>query len=68
MEVRTKWVTERQYAQIHQLSPQTLRNWRHQDRQAGRGEAAPGYPPYRRFGGAVRYELDHESQVTRPAA
>jgi hypothetical protein len=67
-QLKRRWITERDYAAICGLNPQTLRNWRHQDRQAGRREAAPGYPPYRRFGGAVRYLLDDLESQARPAA
>ena len=55
---KRRWLTEREYAEIHAIARQTLRNWRYQDRQAGRDGAAPGKPAYRRFGGAVRYPID----------
>ena len=61
-----QWVSARKYADIHDLRPQTLANWRYQDRKAGRNGAAPGYPQYRRFGGAIRYCLTDEPE--RPAA
>ena len=53
-----RWVTEREYARIHGLAPQTLTNWRYRDRRAGRTEAAAGYPRYRYFGAAVRYWVE----------
>jgi hypothetical protein len=71
MEVQTqpRYVKETIYARMAGLSPQSLRNWRHRDRQAGRTEAAPGYPRYRYFGGAVRYLLSDFGEVNeRPAA
>lgn len=52
-----RWVTEKVYAQVHGLSPQTLCNWRYRDRKAGRDHAEPGYPQYSYFGRAVRYWL-----------
>lgn len=55
---KRRWITEKEYAEIHELSVQTLRNWRYQDRQTGRDGAAPGKPAYRRFGSAVRYLLE----------
>lgn len=55
------WMTAQSYARLYHLHPQTLANWRHQDRKAGRSEARPGYPHYRRFGGAVRYLADNRS-------
>jgi len=66
-QTQPRYVNEMVYARLHGLSPQTLRNWRYRDRQAGRTQAAQEYPRYRYFGCAVRYPLD-ESQVTRPAA
>jgi hypothetical protein len=59
-----RWITEREYAEIHGLSAQTLRNWRFKDRRAGRAEAASGYPRYRYFGGAVRYEFEIRATET----
>jgi len=56
-----RWVTERTYAEIHGLAKATLANWRFRDGRAGRNEAAPGYPRYRRFGRAVRYWLPADS-------
>jgi len=53
-----RWVTEAEYAQYAGLARQTLTNWRHQDRKAGRTEALQGFPRYRRFGRAVRYLAD----------
>jgi hypothetical protein len=52
------WITASQYAELHSMSKQTLANWRYADLRAGRQEAAPGYPKYRRFGGSVRYLRD----------
>ena len=52
-----RWVTERLFAEIHDIHPQTLANWRYFDRKAGRRQAEPGYPVYRYFGKAVRYWL-----------
>jgi hypothetical protein len=53
-----RWITAAAYAEIYSLTEQTLANWRYQDRQAGRHEARPGYPRYRYFGSAVRYEIE----------
>jgi hypothetical protein len=55
-----RWVTEQVFSEIHSISRQTLANWRYRDRLAGRTEAAPGFPIYRRFGKAVRYLLEAE--------
>jgi len=55
-----RWVTERVYADQYGLSRQTLTNWRYRDLKAGRTEAAPGFPRYKRFGRAVRYFLPGE--------
>ena len=55
-----KWVTERAYSEKFGLARATLTNWRYRDHLAGRSEAAPGYPQYRRFGRAVRYWLPAE--------
>jgi hypothetical protein len=52
-----RWITEKQYAVLHGLHPQTLANWRYFDRKAGRRQAKSGYPVYRYFGTAVRYWL-----------
>jgi len=60
--VSGRWITERQYAELHSISRQTLSNWRFRDRRAGRSSASPGYPVYRRFGRAVRYYLIEDSQ------
>jgi hypothetical protein len=54
---RGRWVSEQVYADVYGLSRQTLTNWRYRDKLAGRTEAAPGFPIYRRFGKAVRYRL-----------
>jgi hypothetical protein len=56
-----RWVTAKVYAATYGLSEDTLGNWRWKDRIAGRSQAAPGYPLYRRFGRAVRYWLDGAS-------
>ena len=53
--VTGRWVTDRIYSELHNISRQTLANWRFRDRRAGRSGAPPGYPVYRYFGGAVRY-------------
>jgi hypothetical protein len=58
-----RWVTEKVYAPIHGLAPQTLANWRYRDRLAGRDCAAPGFPRYKRFGTAVRYWLPADDGV-----
>lgn len=58
-----KWVTEKVYAEVHSLSKQVLANWRHRDLLAGRTEAGPGFPMYRRFGRAVRYWLPDPPQA-----
>ena len=52
-----RWVTGERYARLHDIGVQTLANWRHQDKVQGRTTARPGFPIYRRFGGAVRYLL-----------
>jgi hypothetical protein len=52
------WVTDNAYAAIYGLNPRTLRNWRVQDRKAGRTCARPGFPIYKRFGGSVRYLVE----------
>lgn len=57
---RRRWVTARVYAELHGLSEQGLANNRYQDRLAGRTEARPGYPFYKKFGGAVRYLIIEE--------
>ncbi len=58
---RGRWVTEKQYGEIHGLSRQTLCNWRYRDQRAGRMAALDGFPNYRYFGSAVRYwlQIDH---------
>lgn len=56
--IRKRWATPREYGIIHEISEQTLANWRYQDRLAGRTEALPGYPVYRKFGAAVRYLME----------
>jgi hypothetical protein len=60
-DVGSMWVSEREYAQRHGLARQTLCNWRHRDRKAGRDHALPGHPVYRRFGRAVRYWLGDQN-------
>ncbi len=60
---RVKWVTAQVFAEVYGLRSQTLSNWRYQDRKAGRTEAAPGHPVYRRFGKAVRYPLASDELV-----
>ena len=60
-----RWVTEQEYARVHELHRQTLCNWRYRDRRAGRDCAEPGYPRYRRFGRAVRYWLPKETTSSR---
>jgi hypothetical protein len=62
-----RWVTAGRYARLHDLSVQTLANWRHQDKVLGRNSARPGYPTYRRYGGAVRYLLPPEEQPEQAA-
>jgi len=57
-----KWVTERAYAEHYGLARQTLANWRHRDLKAGRAEAAPGFPRYKRWGRAIRYFLPSEGR------
>ena len=59
-ELGGRWVTDRVYSQLHEISRQTLANWRYRDRKAGRTQAAPGYPIYRHFGEAVRYWLPRD--------
>jgi hypothetical protein len=53
-----RWITEKEYASIHGLHRQTLANWRHVDKLAGREFAAAGYPVYKRFGRAIRYQVE----------
>lgn len=55
--VKIRWISGRELARLLRLHPQTLGNWRYQDRLAGRGHAAPGKPVYKRFGAAVRYAV-----------
>jgi hypothetical protein len=55
-----RWATVKEYVAFTGLSAQTLANWRYRDSQAGRTEAQPGFPRYRRFGGSVRYWLAAE--------
>jgi hypothetical protein len=62
-----RWVTEREYAAHFRLARQTLTNWRCADAKAGRAEALPGYPRYRRFGCAVRYWLPDDDFGGRAA-
>jgi hypothetical protein len=57
------WVSECEFARLHGLARQTLANWRHRDRKAGRDHALPGYPQYRRFGRCVRYWLPADLEV-----
>ena len=64
LEGEGRWVSEREYSQRHGLARQTLCNWRHRDRRAGRDSALPGYPVYRRFGKCVRYWLPVEVNLT----
>jgi hypothetical protein len=56
-----RWITERQFAEIHSIPKASLANWRFRDRVAQRNEALPGYPRYRRFGRAVRYWMPAET-------
>lgn len=56
-----KWVSAKVYATFFGLSQDTLGNWRWRDRRAGRSEAVPGFPVYRRFGRAVRYWLPSQN-------
>jgi len=58
-----QWVTAERYSQIYSISIQTLANWRFKDRRAGRKTARPGFPKYRYFGTAVRYEIEPEISV-----
>jgi hypothetical protein len=50
-----RWITEKAFADLHSLHRQTLANWQSADLKAGRTEAEPGYPQYRRYGRSVRY-------------
>ena len=59
------WIKEAEFASMHELSRQTLCNWRYRDRKAGRTQASPGYPQYRYFGRAVRYWLPAEAPAAR---
>jgi hypothetical protein len=51
------WVSEKQYAEIFGIDPQTLANHRYYDKRASRTAPRDGYPTYRKIGGAVRYLL-----------
>lgn len=67
-----RWVPTREYGAIYSLPPQTLDTWRYKDSLAGRSEALPGYPRYRRYGRAVRYWVPAQderdgAQAERPA-
>lgn len=53
-----RWVTDREFSQKTSISRAVLSNWRWRDRLAGRTQAQPGYPVYKRFGRAVRYWLE----------
>jgi hypothetical protein len=65
---RICWVTAAELARHLGLHPQTLANWRSQDRRAGRNHAGPGKPVYKRIGAAVRYGLLRDgSPVLMPA-
>jgi len=57
-----KWITAKEFAARHGLHPQTLANWRHADKRAGLTGPRPGYPVYRRFGGAIRYWVPSDDQ------
>ena len=61
--ITVRWIPGKTYAEIHGLHPQTLANWRREDKLSGRSEARPGFPPYRRFGKAVRYLLPPEAMA-----
>ena len=52
-----RWVTARELARLTGLGQQTLANWRLLDRRAGYEGGRPGYPVWRRFGGAIRYKV-----------
>ncbi len=54
------WVTEKEFAELFGLHRGTLTNWRFMDRRLGLTAARPGFPTYRRFGGAYRYRVDGE--------
>jgi hypothetical protein len=62
---KVTWVPGSVYARVAGLHPQTLNNWRYRDKKAGRTEAPPGYPRYRRFGHAVRYLLEDPPREVR---
>lgn len=62
-----RWISAREFSRLTGISPQTLANWRYQDRLAGREGPLPGYPLYRRFGGAIRYYLDPQLVSPAPA-
>jgi hypothetical protein len=52
------WVTDAKYSEVSGVKRQTLSNWRHLDKVAGRTQPPPGFPMWRRFGTkAIRYWL-----------
>lgn len=63
-----RWITAAELARLLGLHPQTLANWRLQDRRAGRNHAGPGKPVYKRIGAAIRYAVSGDgSPVLMPA-
>ena len=51
-------VTPKVYSALKGISENTLGAWRLEDQRAGRNEALPGKPVYRRYGRAIRYWLE----------
>jgi hypothetical protein len=56
------WTTARRYSRFFDVDEQVLANWRYRDKKAGREQALPGYPQYRRFGKAVRYFVPEDAK------
>ena len=48
-----RWITAREYSELHSIPVKSLDAWRYRDRLAGRKTAGEGYPVYRRFGRSV---------------
>ncbi len=49
------WDSDKLYSQLFGIPRQTLATWRFYDKKAGRLEAEPGKPRYRRWGRSVKY-------------
>lgn len=50
-----RWITARDYSELHSIPVKSLDAWRYRDHLQGRTTAAEGYPVYRRFGRSIRY-------------